>query len=72
MIRDVIDALGRIVVTRRIRIGDVVAENVCGSGVNIVCTSEPPRECLLSAVEPLSLSFIVLQFEKSESIFPAL
>lgn len=40
MIRDVIDALGRIVVTRRIRIGDVVTENVCGTGVNIVCTSD--------------------------------
>ena len=40
MIRDIIDALGKIVVIRRIRIGDVVAENVCGTGVNIVCTSD--------------------------------
>jgi len=38
-IHDVIDALGRIVITNRIRIGDVVAENVCGTGVNVICTS---------------------------------
>ena len=38
-IPDVVDALSRIVVTQRIRIGDVVVKNVCGIGVNVICTS---------------------------------
>lgn len=37
---DVITALGKITVGTRLRIGDVVAENVCDTGVNVICTSD--------------------------------
>ena len=32
-------ALGRVHVHQRIHAGDIVAENICGTGVNIICTS---------------------------------
>lgn len=38
-IREVIAALGAVTVTERIKIGDVVAQNVCHTGVNIICTT---------------------------------
>lgn len=37
---DVIRALGDVVVQQRIKIGDVVAADICGTGVNIICTSD--------------------------------
>jgi len=37
---DVIRALGDVVVQQRIKIGDVVAANICDTGVNIICTSD--------------------------------
>ena len=37
---DVARALAGVTVERRIRIGDVVAENICGTGVNVICTSD--------------------------------
>ena len=37
---DVARVLAGITIDRRIRIGDVVAENICGTGVNIICTSD--------------------------------
>ena len=40
MLREVSQALGAVRVDRRIKIGDIVAENICGTGVNIVCTSD--------------------------------
>lgn len=33
-------ALGEIVVQTRIKIGDIVAQNICGTGVDIICTSD--------------------------------
>ena len=38
-ISDVIGALSEIVVTQRIRIGDIVARNVCNTGADVICTS---------------------------------
>ncbi len=37
---DVAKALGSVMVNRRVKIGDIIAENVCGTGVNIICTSD--------------------------------
>ena len=39
-IQDVIKALSDVVVQRRVKIGDVIARNVCETGVNIICTSD--------------------------------
>ena len=39
-IRAVIDSLSNVTIQRRIRIGDVVLNNVCGTGVNVICTSD--------------------------------
>ena len=38
-IREVIDSLAGVTVRQRVKIGDVVVPNVCGTGVNIICTS---------------------------------
>ena len=38
-LRDVIDSLAKVTVQQRIRVGDVVVNNVCGTGVNVICTS---------------------------------
>ena len=38
-IRAVIDSLADVTVQQRIRIGDVIVPNVCGTGVNVICTS---------------------------------
>jgi len=37
---DVANALGQIVVDQRIKIGDIVAENICDTGINVICTSD--------------------------------
>ncbi|MCE5189231.1 MAG: DUF1667 domain-containing protein [Eubacteriales bacterium] len=39
-IREVAFALGRIMIDRRLKTGDVVAENICNTGVNVICTSD--------------------------------
>ncbi len=39
-LREVANALGGITLDRRVKIGDVVAKNICGTGVNVVCTSD--------------------------------
>lgn len=39
-IRNIVSELGRITIDRRIRIGDIIAENICGTGVNVICTSD--------------------------------
>ena len=38
--QDVVKALSSVVVRQRVKIGDVIASNVCGTGVNIICTSD--------------------------------
>ena len=38
-LRDVIDSLAKVTVQQRIRVGDVVVKNICGTGVNVICTS---------------------------------
>ena len=38
--QDVVKALADVVVQQRIKIGDVIARNVCDTGVNIICTSD--------------------------------
>ena len=38
--QDVVKALADVVVQRRVKIGDVIASNVCETGVNIICTSD--------------------------------
>jgi CxxC motif-containing protein len=37
---DVAKALGQVIVDHRVKIGDIIAENICGTGVNIICTSD--------------------------------
>ncbi len=37
---DVAKALGSVIVNQRVKIGDIIAENICGTGVNIICTSD--------------------------------
>lgn len=37
---EVTHALSGITVDHRVKIGDVVAKNICGTGVNIICTSD--------------------------------
>ena len=39
-IQDVVNALAGVVVRQRVKIGDVIASNVCETGVNIICTSD--------------------------------
>lgn len=39
-LREVTNALGGIMLDHRVKIGDVVAKNICGTGVNVVCTSD--------------------------------
>lgn len=39
-LREVARALGGITLERRVKIGDVVAHNVCGTGVDVICTSD--------------------------------
>ena len=38
--QDVVKALADVVVQQRVKIGDVIARNVCDTGVNIICTSD--------------------------------
>jgi len=38
-IHEVIDSLVGVTIRQRVQIGDVVVPNVCGTGVNIICTS---------------------------------
>ena len=38
--QDVVKALAGVVVQQRVKIGDVIARNVCDTGVNIICTSD--------------------------------
>jgi len=40
MLQEISCALGQIVVTSRVKIGDVIAKNICDTGVNIICTSD--------------------------------
>lgn len=40
MLQEISSALGQIVVTSRVKIGDVIAKNICGTGVNVICTSD--------------------------------
>ncbi len=40
MLQQISAALGQIVVTSRVKIGDVIAKNICDTGVNIICTSD--------------------------------
>jgi len=37
---DVAKALAKVIVNQRVKIGDIIAQNVCGTGVNIICTSD--------------------------------
>ncbi|HWQ97542.1 MAG TPA: DUF1667 domain-containing protein [Clostridia bacterium] len=37
---DVVKALGQVIVDQRVKIGDIIAENVCGTGINVICTSD--------------------------------
>lgn len=37
---DVAKTLGQIIVDQRIKIGDIVAENICDTGINVICTSD--------------------------------
>lgn len=37
---DVAKTLGQIIVDHRIKIGDIVAENICDTGINVICTSD--------------------------------
>lgn len=39
-IREVIGALSKVTLQSRIPIGDPVLKNVCGTGVNVICTSD--------------------------------
>ncbi len=38
-LRDAMEALREVVVDRRVSIGEIVAANICNTGVNIICTS---------------------------------
>lgn len=40
MLQEISSALGQIIVTSRVKIGDVIARNICDTGVNIICTSD--------------------------------
>ena len=40
MLLPVTRALGDVVIRTRVQIGDVVAKNICNTGVNIICTSD--------------------------------
>ncbi|MDP3448265.1 MAG: DUF1667 domain-containing protein [Eubacteriales bacterium] len=37
---DVAKALGQVIVEHRVKIGDIIAKDICGTGVNIICTSD--------------------------------
>lgn len=37
---DIVKTLGQVTVDQRVKIGDIIAENICGTGVNIICTSD--------------------------------
>ena len=37
---DVTKALGGVVVDQRVKIGDIIAANICNTGVNVICTSD--------------------------------
>ncbi|NLI53106.1 MAG: DUF1667 domain-containing protein [Clostridiales bacterium] len=39
-LREVAGELGKLTLSKRVKIGDVVAQNVCGTGVDVVCTSD--------------------------------
>ena len=39
-LREVSQALAHVRINTRIRAGEVVAKNICGTGVNIICTSD--------------------------------
>ena len=38
-IREVIHSLAGVTIQQRLQMGDVVVPNVCGTGVNVICTS---------------------------------
>ena len=38
-LREVVNSLANVTVRQRIHVGDVVVPNVCGTGVNVICTS---------------------------------
>jgi CxxC motif-containing protein len=38
-IRDVTDSLADVSIQKRLRMGDTVVSNICGTGVNVICTS---------------------------------
>jgi len=40
MLIDAAKALGQLIVDHRVKIGDIIAENICGTGVNVICTSD--------------------------------
>lgn len=40
IIPNVLNRLKNVTVDRRIKIGDVIVENVCDTGVNIICTTD--------------------------------
>ena len=42
---DVIHALGGVVVDHRVKIGDIIAKNICNTGVDIICTSNRLVSC---------------------------
>ena len=37
---DAAKALDEIVLLQRVKIGDVIAQNICNTGVNVICTSD--------------------------------
>ena len=37
---DAVKALGQLMIDQRVKIGDIVAENICGTGINVICTSD--------------------------------
>ena len=37
---DAAKALDEIVLRQRVKIGDVIAQNICNTGVNVICTSD--------------------------------
>ncbi|MEZ4508714.1 MAG: DUF1667 domain-containing protein [Eubacteriales bacterium] len=39
-LKDVMRALGKVRVRDRIKIGDVIVQDVCRTGVNVICTSD--------------------------------
>ena len=40
MLLDVANALSGVCVQTRVKIGDIIAKNICNTGVNVICTSD--------------------------------